>query len=133
MLIRSKSSRKNIRGKSRRILAKIIVSDFHGNEAAEQAAQEFRNVFSEKKLPEEMESFSTASGNYSPIDLIRNSGLAKSNSEARRLIRQGAVSILEQNGDSRKIVDEKEALALNSGDSFVLKVGPRRFKRIQVT
>jgi tyrosyl-tRNA synthetase len=114
-------------------LAKIIVGDFHGNEAAEQAAQEFRNVFSEKKLPEEMESFSTASGDYSPIDLIRNSGLVKSNSEARRLMRQGAVSILEQNGNSRKIVDEKEALGLNSGDSFVLKVGPRRFKRIQVT
>ncbi len=114
-------------------LAKIIVSDFHGNEAAEQAAQEFRNVFSEKKLPEEMETYATAPGNYSPIDLIRNSGLVKSNSEARRLIRQGAVSVMEQNGDSRKVGDEKEAMVLNSGDKFVLKVGPRRFKRIEVT
>ncbi|HSE39490.1 MAG TPA: tyrosine--tRNA ligase, partial [Acidobacteriota bacterium] len=84
-------------------LAKIIVGDFHGNEAAEQAAEEFRKVFSEKKLPDEMESYTTASGSYSPVDLIRNSGLVKSNSEARRLMRQGAVTLLEDNGNSRKI------------------------------
>ena len=114
-------------------LAKIIVGDFHGYESAEQAAQEFRKVFSEKKLPEEMESYSVPSGNHSPLDLIRNSGLVKSNSDARRLIRQGAVSLLEENGKSRKVEDEKEVLALNSGEAFVLKVGPRRFKRIQVT
>ncbi len=41
-------------------LAKIIVSDFHGHESAEQAAQEFRKVFTEKKLPEEMDSYSVA-------------------------------------------------------------------------
>jgi tyrosyl-tRNA synthetase len=114
-------------------LAKIIVGDFHGNEAAEDAAEEFRKVFSEKKLPEEMESYATSPGDYSPIDLIRNSGLVKSNSEARRLIRQGAVSVLRDNDDGRKVADEKEVMVLNSGDAFVLKVGPRRFKRIQVT
>ena len=52
----------------------------------------------------------SASGNYSPIDLIRDSGLVKSNSEARRLIRQGAVSVMEENGNSRKVGDEKEVL-----------------------
>jgi tyrosyl-tRNA synthetase len=114
-------------------LAKIIVGDFHGNEAAEQAAEEFRKVFSEKKLPEEMESYSVASGNHSPVDLMKNSGLVKSNSDARRLIRQGAVSLVEENGNSRKVSDEKESLVLNAGEAFVLKVGPRRFKRIQVT
>jgi tyrosyl-tRNA synthetase len=114
-------------------LAKIIVGDFHGPEAAEQAAEEFRKVFSEKKLPEEMDNYTTAAGTYSPVDLIRNTGLVKSNSEVRRLIRQGAVTLLEDNGNSRKISDEKENLVFNSGDSFVLKVGPRRFKRVQIT
>ena len=113
-------------------LAKIIVRDFHSKEAADEAAEEFRRVFSEKQLPDELESHIVQSGNYSAIALIRDSGLVPSNSEARRLIRQGAVSLLQESGNSRKVGDEKEVLALNSGESFVLKVGPRRFKRIQV-
>ncbi len=113
-------------------LAKIIVRDFHSKEAADEAAEEFRRVFSEKQLPDELESHIVQSGNYSAIALIRDSGLVPSNSEARRLIRQGAVSLLQESGNSRKVGDEKELLALNSGESFVLKVGPRRFKRIQV-
>jgi tyrosyl-tRNA synthetase len=113
-------------------LAKIIVRDFHSQEAADEAAEEFRRVFSEKQLPDELESHIVQSGNYSAIALIRDSGLVPSNSEARRLIRQGAVSLLQESGNSRKVGDEKEVLALNSGESFVLKVGPRRFKRIQV-
>ncbi len=114
-------------------LGKIIVKDFHGKEAADEAAEEFRRVFSEKKLPEDLESHIVQSGNYSAVELIRESGLVASNSEARRLIRQGAVSLLQETGDSRKVGDEKEVLVLNSGEAFVLKVGPRRFKRIQVT
>ena len=113
-------------------LAKIIVRDFHSQEAAGEAAEEFRRVFSEKQLPDELESHIVQSGNYSAIALIRDSGLVPSNSEARRLIRQGAVSVLEESGNSRKVGDEKEVLALNSGESFVLKVGSRRFKRIHV-
>lgn len=113
-------------------LAKVIVRDFHSQEAADEAAEEFRRVFSEKQLPDELENHIVQSGNYSAIALVRDSGLVPSNSEARRLIRQGAVSILQESGDSRKVGDEKEVLALNSGESFVLKVGPRRFKRIEV-
>ena len=113
-------------------LAKIIVKDFQGKEAADEAAGEFRRVFSEKQLPEDLESHIVQSGNYSAVELIRESGLVASNSEARRLIRQGAVSLLQETGGSRKVGDEKEVLALNSGEAFVLKVGPRRFKRIQV-
>jgi tyrosyl-tRNA synthetase len=113
-------------------LAKIIVRDFHSQEAADEAAEEFRRVFSEKQLPDELESHIVQSGNYSAIALIRDCGLVPSNSEARRLIRQGAVSLLQDSGNSRKVGDEKEMLTLNAGESFVLKVGPRRFKRIQV-
>jgi tyrosyl-tRNA synthetase len=113
-------------------LAKIIVRDFHSQEAADEAAEEFRRVFSQKQLPDELESHIVQSGNYSAIALVRDTGLVPSNSEARRLIRQGAVSVVQDSGDSRKVGDEKEMLSLNSGESFVLKVGPRRFKRIQV-
>lgn len=113
-------------------LAKIIVRDFHNQQAADEAAEEFRRVFREKQLPDELENYIVQSGNYSAIALIRDTGLVPSNSEARRLIRQGAVSVVQDSGDSRKVGDEKEMLSLNSGESFVLKVGPRRFKRIQV-
>jgi tyrosyl-tRNA synthetase len=58
--------------------------------------------------------------------LLVAAGLAGSNSEARRLIEQGAVTV-----DGEKLLDSNEELAVRSG--MILKVGKRRFARIQVS
>ena len=113
-------------------LAKIIVADFHNRQAAEEAAAEFRRVFAQKESPEDMESFELHPGAHAALDVIRLSGLVPSNSEARRLIRQGAVSLKAGSGEADRLSDEKQRIELKPGESYILKVGPRRFKKIEV-
>lgn len=113
-------------------LAKIIVSDFHDKQAAEEAAAEFKRVFSQKQTPDEIESFSINAGSHPILDILKQSGLVASNSDARRLIRQGAVTMRSGENEPEKIADEKQNLSLEPGSSYILKVGSRRFKRIEV-
>lgn len=113
-------------------LAKAIVTDFHSAQAAEEAATEFRRVFSRKEIPDEMESFVIRAGIHTVLTLVHESGLSPSNSESRRLIRQGAVTLREGEEVGRKLTSENAQIILNSGKEYVLKVGPRRFKRIEI-
>lgn len=103
-------------------LAREIVSIFHGDEAAGEAEHHFRTVFQERELPPEMPIYALE-GPTNVVEVITASGLAKSKSEARRLIQQGGVRL---NGEKVESIDavvtvEKEA---------VLQVGKRKFTRL---
>ena len=103
-------------------LAREIVSIFHGDEAAGEAEHHFRTVFQERELPPEMPIY-VLEGPTNVVEVITASGLAKSKSEARRLIQQGGVRL---NGEKVESIDavvtvEKEA---------VLQVGKRKFTRL---
>jgi len=104
-------------------LAKHIVARYHGRAAAEAAAAEFDRVFAEKQLPSDMPQIRVESPAMSIVELIVLAQFAKSRSEARRLIKQNAVSI-----DGRKITDIDAEVRLQAGQ--VLRVGKRRFGRI---
>ncbi len=103
--------------------AKEIIEIYHDEQAAEIAEKQFTKVFSEHKLPDEMPEIST-SGNINLIDLMVQNNMAPSKSEARRLIKQGAVKY-----DNVKA--EAEVLDINKG-KHVLQVGKRRFLKIIV-
>ena len=113
-------------------LAKRIITDFHGPEAAEEAAAEFRKVFSNKQLPDEIEEIVLQQGSYTILDLLRLCEVVASNSDARRMIRQGAVTLMKTGLEAVKIKEEKANLMLESGSDYILKVGTRRFKKILV-
>ena len=102
-------------------LAWEIVDVFHGSEAADRAAEHFERVFQQGKLPSDIPQF-TLSEPINIVDLIVETGLASSKSQARRLIQQGGVRL---NGkrveDIELLVPAKEA---------VLRVGKRRFVRL---
>ncbi|HHN46444.1 MAG TPA: tyrosine--tRNA ligase [Planctomycetes bacterium] len=107
-------------------LALIIVGQYHGAEAARSAADEFRRIFAEKGIPDDAPEVSISpedAASVSVVDLLLRAGHAPSRSEARRLLRQGAVRI-----DDEKITGEDARLALKNG--AVLKTGKRRFARI---
>lgn len=102
-------------------LAWEIVATFHGREAADAAEAHFRRVFQERELPEEMPVWKL-SGPVNIVDLIFEAGLARSKSEARRLVQQGGVRLDgERVTDIETVVEPKEA---------VLRVGKRRFLRL---
>ena len=60
------------------------------------------------------------------VRLMTAARMAKSNSEARKLIAAGAVEL-----DGRRIADPDYEFSLKSGEEKVLKVGKRRFLRIR--
>lgn len=106
-------------------LASEMVERFHSREEAERARQEFEKVFSSRRLPEDMPHMEIAweSQNMKLARIIALAGAAKSNSEARRLIQQGAVEVNE------KQVREIDA-ELPSGE-YILRVGKKRFVRVR--
>ena len=103
-------------------LAKVIVEQFHDAGAANSASEEFRRRFAENKLPSDLVVHEVADAEIGLIQLIRTVEFAGSNSDARRLIKQGAVSFA-----GEKINDERAAVTVPEGDEpAILKVGKRR-------
>jgi tyrosyl-tRNA synthetase len=109
-------------------LARRITADFHGEEAAVRAEEDFRRAFSKGELPREIESREVdpeASG--TAARLLVAVGLSGSMREARRKIAEGALEVHPESGESRAIRDPDERLA-GSGP-LVLRLG-RRFLRV---
>ncbi|MEB2309681.1 MAG: tyrosine--tRNA ligase [Candidatus Brocadiaceae bacterium] len=109
-------------------MAKAIVRRYHNAKDAESAAAEFDRIFKEHALPDkipDIEILSTelVNGRIWVARLIVLCSFATTNSEARRLVQQGGVSI---NNDP--IQDPTLNIEVKPG--MVLKVGKRRFARI---
>jgi len=111
-------------------LAREVVKLWHGPSAASEAERQFERVFVEKDTPESIPEAplnrdELTQGKVRVIKLLVLAGLVESNSEARRLISQGGVSI---NGDRINDVDADVPIK----DGTVLRVGRRRFVRIRL-
>ena len=104
-------------------LAQSLVALYHGVEAGEQAVEYFVNTFSKGQIPEEVRAFKLKE-RTGIIQFLVMTELAGSNSDARRKIEQGGVSI-----DGIKILDDVFLLA-EEHSGKVLKVGKKDFVRI---
>ena len=103
-------------------LAREIVSIFYDDKAAEEAEEHFRTVFQQRELPPDMPAFAVVEP-ANVVDLLAAAGLARSKSEARRLIQQGGVKL-----DGEKVPDIETEVAVTT--DRVLQVGRRRFVRL---
>jgi len=101
-------------------LAHEIVSIYHSQEVASAAEQNFIQLFQQSGLPENMPTFHLQPG-QSVLDVMIESGLVKSRSEARRLCAQHGVRL-------DGVVLEEPHLPLQQGG--VMQAGKRRFIRI---
>jgi tyrosyl-tRNA synthetase len=112
---------------AKKALARSIIADFHSEDDATKAEAEFTRIFSERQAPTDVEVIELeASAEPMPVvKMIASAGLAPSNSEARRLVAQGGVSV-----DDDKIDDAKTTLDATAGKSYYLKVGKRRFAQV---
>ncbi|PIS10241.1 MAG: tyrosine--tRNA ligase [Bdellovibrio sp. CG10_big_fil_rev_8_21_14_0_10_47_8] len=110
-------------------LAKELITRFHSASQAQAAEEEFHRIFVEKGLPDEVpEQLVTASSEPIGIcNLMKNLGLAPSNSEARRLIQGRAVEI-----DGTKVSDEQLKIELKSGLTMVIRAGKKKFVKVVV-
>lgn len=108
-------------------LAKEMVARSHGQDAAEQAAEEFSRMFKAGGLPDEIEEKEVVCETDKLLlaVAISKAGLASSNSESRRLIQQGGVSV-----DNNKVTDINAELAADK--EYLIQVGKRRFARVRL-
>jgi tyrosyl-tRNA synthetase len=107
-------------------LAAEMTDRFCGPGEGAKARLEFEKVFSKKNLPDDipLKEIAWDGPKMKLVKVMSTSGVVTSNSEARRLIQQGAVEV---NEVPVKNVDEE--LSCETGD-FVLRVGKKRFVKI---
>jgi tyrosyl-tRNA synthetase len=105
-------------------LAKMIIKDFHSEQAATEAEEDFNRRFVKKEIPDEIEEKTVAGANWNLAALLTETALAASKGEAKRLIEQGGVKI---NGE--KVSDAKAEIDLN--EEILLQVGKRKFLRVK--
>jgi len=104
-------------------LAWELVSIYHGDEAANRAAQDAKSMF-QGEAPSDSPKLALAS-ELSIIDVLQQAGLVKSKGEARRLIQQRGVRL---NGNTVEEIDT--LVSPESGAEQVIQVGRRRFLRV---
>ena len=105
-------------------LAEEIITRFHSNKEAKQAQQNFIDRFAKNQIPEEMDEYTFSKG-LKIANLLKDSDLVNSTSEAFRMIKQGAVKM-----DGEKINDKD--FTPNEGTS-VYQVGKRKFARVTIS
>ena len=106
-------------------LATELITRFHDAVAAESAAADFAQRFQRRELPSDMQEFVWA-GHEPEVwicHLLREAGLTKSTSEARRMVQQGAVRV-----DTERI--ENADLKIRAQGEKVVQVGRRRIMRV---
>ena len=102
-------------------LAREIVNLYHGEKAAFEAEEEFNKVFANKELPDEIPDFKLTEPSMKIIDILVQSGTCESGGEARRMIKQNAVSI-----EGEKVKD----IFAEVDKEVTIKVGKRRFLKV---
>jgi tyrosyl-tRNA synthetase len=98
---------------------------YHGEDIALSAEAAWNNQFREGAMPEEIEEFKVLDKHMPLVDLLINSKMATSKSEARRLIEQGGVKL----DGSVQLLDSQPVFA----DGDILQVGKRRYLKLKVT
>ena len=109
-------------------LAGRIVEMYHDEDAATEAREHFEQTVVEGGTPDEIPEFTPDAGpgeEVGLLNLMRHAELTDSNSEGRRLIEQGAVSI-----DGDTVEDTGLYVDVSERAPFVLKVGKRRYARV---
>lgn len=106
-------------------LGETIAATYHGDAAAREARDAFVKIFSRGEMPEDVEERSVTGRVWNVVDLLTETGLAPSKSEARRLAEQGAVEI-----GGREITDPHEEVTLQQEQ--IVRVGKRRFLKVRV-
>ncbi len=109
-------------------LARLVVAEFHGPEAAKKAREEFQRVFRERQAPEEAPVRRLPRGAPKRVvALLVELGLSSSRSEAERLVKQGGVEM-----DGARVNDVKKEVSLAKPAEFLLRAGKKKFLRVVI-
>ncbi|MEK7129835.1 MAG: tyrosine--tRNA ligase [Patescibacteria group bacterium] len=106
-------------------LAFELTKQFNDAQAASAAQASFEQTFQQRQAPTEAPIFETSQTEWNPVDLLVQSHLAPSKSEAKRLLEQKAVEL-----NSSLITSHVSLITLSDGD--IMKVGKKKFIKIKI-
>jgi tyrosyl-tRNA synthetase len=108
------------------LLAEELVDRFHETGKGASCRESFLQRFQKGNLPDDIKEISlTIKSDSIPLtNLLKNTDMTSSTSEAMRLIKQGGVKI-----DSEKVLDPKKEI--RKGSEAVYQVGKRKFLKIR--
>lgn len=104
-------------------LAHEIVTIYYGKDDAKKAQEEFENTFQKGEIPQSIPTISVKQPSIELPDFLVENNLAPSKSEAKRLIKEGAVEV-----DGKTLKDQQVDLK----DGQVLKIGKRKFVKVEL-
>ena len=107
--------------------AQEIVARFHSQRDAEEALADFEARFKHGAIPDEIPvtTIQASDAEIPLIQVLKQSGLTASTSEALRMIDQGAVKL-----DGEKVDDK--SMKLKKGITVVIQVGKRKFAKVVI-
>ena len=109
------------------LLAEELVDRFHSEGEGNKCKEAFLQRFQKGQMPDDITSLSLKieSKSIPLVNLLKDSEMTSSTSEAMRLIKQGGVKI-----DSVKVDDPK--LEIQKGTEAIYQVGKRKFLKIKI-
>jgi len=110
------------------LLAQEMVARFHGKNAADDALADFEARFSHGGIPDDIPEvlLSSINGVLGIAQVLKQSGLTVSTSEALRMVGQGGVKV-----DGAKVEDKN--LDFPASSDIVVQVGKRKFARVKIS
>ena len=110
-------------------LAGFMVEQYYNKEEAKKAKSEFESIFKDKGIPKDIPVYEVPAGKLKDgkiwiVELMELAGLAKTRSEARRLIDQGGVTI-----DGEKVSDKDLQVSVGIKE-LIIKAGKRQFAKV---
>lgn len=118
---------------AKEVLAYEITKLVHGEEKAKKALETSQALFKKGAVDENMPSTEISrqslKENSGLLNILTNIGLTKSNGEARRLIKQGGISL-----NDEKVSDPSYEITENDlkNDAFIIKKGKKVYHRVIV-
>jgi tyrosyl-tRNA synthetase len=115
-------------------LGKIVITQYHNTESAEEAANRWQNEIGGSALPEDIpvvqisRSSLDADGCCNAVTLLTQTGLCASNGEARRLIQQGGAKL----GEAKAKIESHDQLVKVENDLLIF-AGKKKFCRAALT
>lgn len=114
---------------AKKFFSSLLVRRFHGEGAAMAARAEWERIFERGEVAEAaVLEVSLPAGSYELVELLLRCCLVGSKSEAKRLIRQGAVEV-----GSKRITEAGAPIEIGQGMKVTLRVGRKKFARVRGT
>lgn len=106
-------------------LAKNIVAQYYGAEAAEAAAVKEKEIHSGNAIPSDAKECRLDAGEYKILDLLVQVKAFSSKGEARRMVQNGGVKLA-----GEKVSDPMMEVKISGSDQLLIQIGKRNFFKV---